>query len=243
MPSSDGPGRRAARRSTAAAPPRPRARRGAPPARGRARRRRCDPRQMTRTRSRRNAVAIAASSSLCDRTPPRLDRPAGEVGAVVGTVDPQAHAPILGAAPRPAAAARDQQRGRRLRWSPDDVVPRPRRLAVLLAALPCPPATPPVARARRARFVAHVARAASSSSRSGSPPGRPACVVRARIASCGGCAPGATTRSSVPTSRSPAGRGSRCPGRARYYVTASPSCSPGVAECGRATSRTVRVPH
>lgn len=32
------------------------------------------------------------------------------------------------------------------------------------------------------------------------------------------------------------------PRRASYYVTVSPSYSPGVAECGRATSRTVRVP-
>jgi hypothetical protein len=30
--------------------------------------------------------------------------------------------------------------------------------------------------------------------------------------------------------------------RASYYVSVSPSYSPGVAECGRATSRTVRVP-
>jgi hypothetical protein len=34
----------------------------------------------------------------------------------------------------------------------------------------------------------------------------------------------------------------KVPRRARYYVTVSPSYSPGVAECGRATSRTVRVP-
>lgn len=34
----------------------------------------------------------------------------------------------------------------------------------------------------------------------------------------------------------------RVPRRASYYVTVSPSYSPGVAECGRATSRTVRVP-
>lgn len=32
------------------------------------------------------------------------------------------------------------------------------------------------------------------------------------------------------------------PGGARYYVTVSPSYSSGVAECGKATSRTVRVP-
>ncbi|GAA2104266.1 thrombospondin type 3 repeat-containing protein [Nocardioides furvisabuli] len=34
----------------------------------------------------------------------------------------------------------------------------------------------------------------------------------------------------------------KVPRRARYYVSVSPSYSPGVAECGRATSRTVRVP-
>ncbi len=34
----------------------------------------------------------------------------------------------------------------------------------------------------------------------------------------------------------------KVPRRASYYVSVSPSYSPGVAECGRATSRTVRVP-
>ncbi|RYB93310.1 hypothetical protein EUA93_02415 [Nocardioides oleivorans] len=34
----------------------------------------------------------------------------------------------------------------------------------------------------------------------------------------------------------------KVPGGARYYVTVSPSYSTGVAECGKATSRTVRVP-
>lgn len=34
----------------------------------------------------------------------------------------------------------------------------------------------------------------------------------------------------------------KVPRRASYYVSVSPSYSPGVAECGRATSRAVRVP-
>ncbi|MFC7361910.1 hypothetical protein [Nocardioides astragali] len=34
----------------------------------------------------------------------------------------------------------------------------------------------------------------------------------------------------------------RVPRRARYYVTVSPSYVPGLAECGKAVSRTVRVP-
>ena len=61
-----------------------------------------------------------------DRAQPRLGGPAGEVGAVVGTVDPQAHGPILGAGPGRVPAAHGQQRERHPRWSPDDV-PTPRR--------------------------------------------------------------------------------------------------------------------
>ena len=34
----------------------------------------------------------------------------------------------------------------------------------------------------------------------------------------------------------------KVPRRARYYVTVAPSYSPGVAECAKATTRTVRVP-
>ena len=34
----------------------------------------------------------------------------------------------------------------------------------------------------------------------------------------------------------------KVPRGARYYVTVAPSYSPGVAECGKATTRTVRVP-
>ena len=75
---------------------RPGRRRSARPARARARRCRSDRRRPRAPIGSRSAMASASSSVALDGPQTRLGRPAVEVGAVVGEVEPDAHPQILG---------------------------------------------------------------------------------------------------------------------------------------------------